>query len=161
MDLAIRRRPSWDETWMQVAEAIAARSTCIRKYGAVIVDATQRIVATGYNGPPASMHKYNMGNYTCIDYCPHAVETPGDTYANCVSIHAEANALLFCDRRERMDGVIYVTSVPCWDCAKMIANSGLGCVVFNHDDAFAYRDGERVVGFLKGCGLEVQVLRGP
>lgn len=48
----------------------------------------------------------------------------------CVSLHAEANALVVCDRTQRELGTIYTTSIPCYDCAKLIANSGLARVVY-------------------------------
>jgi deoxycytidylate deaminase len=47
-------RPNWDDTWLEVARVVARRSLCVRdQVGAVIVDPRNRIVATGYNGPPS------------------------------------------------------------------------------------------------------------
>jgi len=149
---------------MTIADAIGARSDCVRKYGAVIVDSRQRIVATGYNGPPSTWrgkHQPIMPDdiewFDCRQYCPHAREQAGQPsgYHDCFSIHAEANALLFCDRREREGGTIYVTTIPCWDCAKMIANSGLAALCYIRDDAFEYRHGDDVVKLLLSCGLAV------
>lgn len=156
-------RPSWDETWMQVADAIAQRSYCIRKYGAVIVDANQRIIATGYNGTPAPWsapaHNDDARFLTagdCREYCPHARLGPGEPkgYNDCFSIHAEANALLFCDRREREGGAIYVTTIPCWDCAKMIANSGLRALFYRRDGV-EYRGNTEIIKLLLESGINI------
>jgi len=60
-------RPSWDETWLAVAGAVAKRSLCVRdQVGAVIVSPQQRIVATGYNGPPAG---FCHNEQPCSDWC--------------------------------------------------------------------------------------------
>lgn len=41
-----------DNYYLNIAKAVAARSTCLRRqYGAVIV-ADDEIIATGYNGAP-------------------------------------------------------------------------------------------------------------
>jgi dCMP deaminase len=152
---------------MQVADAIAQRSNCIRKYGAVIVDANQRIVATGYNGTPAlwstAAHNDDARFLICGDcreYCPHARLGPGEPkgYDDCFSIHAEANALLFCDRREREGGSIYITTIPCWDCAKMIANSGLHRVLYRAD-GIEYRSRDAVLSLFVACDMNVVAMR--
>lgn len=153
---------------MEMADAIAKRSSCQRRQcGAVIVTDSNRIVATGYNGPPAGLRfKYegSMGTYeaTCAIDCPrnNLSTEPADhllDYDNCISIHAEGNALLFCDRRDRDGGTIYITSSPCYGCSKQIANSGLKRVVFRLYEADAYRDPERSINTLRDSGLTVDV----
>ena len=90
-------RISKDDYYLQIAAAVSARSTCLRKhYGAVIVK-DDRIVATGYNGSP-------RGEANCCDvgvcYC-RTHELPidataaqhGAQYGSCVAVHAEQNAL--------------------------------------------------------------------
>lgn len=63
-------RPNWDAVWSHVAEAVSARSLCDRaKVGAAIVDWDNRIVAVGYNGPPAN---FDHGDRTCTSWCPRA-----------------------------------------------------------------------------------------
>src|SRR5262245_13898137 len=83
---ALGRRPTWDETWLVVADAIALRSVCSRsQVGAVIVSPTNRIVATGYNGPPSGWIPDTAGKlaemppdfYTnCAHWCPRSVHGP-------------------------------------------------------------------------------------
>lgn len=154
-------RPSWYETWMQVAGVIARRSRCVRdQVGAVIVDPSNRIIATSYNGPPAS-YPYDT---TCDQFCARAIDGPSPktfrTYEDCVALHAEANGLMVCDRTTRLGGTIYVTSAVCWSCAKLIANSGLGAVVvpLGSVETHAHRDCARSYDFLESCGIEVVYL---
>lgn len=164
-------RADWDETWLRVAAAVAARSDCVRgQVGAVIVDATNRVVATGYNGPPAHLradHPYRGDrgpvvrlSASCAADCPRAraaeVADPVG-YTDCISIHAESNALLFCDRRDREDGTLYVTSPVCFTCAKLVANSGVARVVAVADPERSYRDPDRSLALLRASGLRVHV----
>ena len=59
-------RQTWDETWLSVAQVIARRSLCVRdQVGAVIVSQSNRIIATGYNGPPATFG----ANGPCTNWC--------------------------------------------------------------------------------------------
>lgn len=159
-------RPSWSDTWMDVAEVIARRSPCSRRQiGAVIVDPSERIVATGYNGFPAGLgvresslrHPLNRRTPLCQVDCPRAQPDadPGIGYDDCLSIHAEANALMFCDRREREGGTIYITSSSCRTCAKLIANSGLRGVVMRVEERDHYRDPAGSVRLLRDSGLMV------
>ena len=145
-------RPSWDRTWLNVAQVVAERSTCDRrKVGAVIVTKDNRPVSTGYNGPPAGW----KSSSSCSAFCPRANhKTP--TYDNCVAIHAEANALLFAARNQYEGGTIYVNHLCCFDCSKLIANSGLARVVVEFVDSSRNFDKEK--GLLLASGLQVDVI---
>lgn len=143
---------------MTVADVIARRSACVRRQaGTVIVSKDQKIVGTGYNGPPA---KYPRPvSQLCDAWCPRA--TSGGTtnqYDDCPSVHSEPNALLYSDRKDREGGTAYVTSCPCLTCAKELANSGLTRVVLRIGPADAVRDPETTIAFLKRSGLTVEVL---
>jgi len=156
-------RPNWDETWMAVAQIIAQRSLCGRaKIGAVIVDQHDRIVAVGYNGPPAG---FDHGTQQCHAWCNRMQDGPTaatlTSYEDCPSLHAEINALSVCDRSMREGGIIYVTGVICFTCAKAVANSGLTAVVMRDDGEAVYRAPGRTITFLERCGLDVQVVSAP
>lgn len=115
-------RPSWDEIWMGMAHELARRSIDPRtKVGCLIVsgDNTQ-VLAVGYNG------NYRGG--------PNTVESlePGKSG----TIHAETNALIKCDYNNPKTKVIYVTSSPCAQCAKLIINGGIDEVIYDLE----YRD---------------------
>ena len=151
-------RSTWEETWLEVAFAIAKRSSCTnRQVGCVIVDTTNRPVATGYNGPPAG---YAVDfDESCASYCPRANSNQrGSGYENCVSVHAEVNALLFADRRDVVGGTMYVTNPCCFACAKVIANSGITKVVAVQSDRDSHADVETPVDFLASCGITVSII---
>lgn len=148
-------RPSWGETWLSVAAAIARRSRCVNsKVGAVIVDANGRVDSTGYNGPPAGLQVEGE----CSGWCPRASRGEGSgtaSYSACASVHAEANALLHADATVIKGGTIYITRAPCKDCAKLIANSGLAAVVASFDGSDDLVRSHSTFEYLKSCGLKV------
>lgn len=155
-------RPTWADTWMAVARRIGERSLCDRdQVGAVIVSAENRIIDTGYNGPPRNHPggkpiAPSWTSRTCTEWCPRGLVGPVQSdYSDCPALHAEANALMFSDRRLREGGTIYVSSGTCSGCAKLVANSGLKRAVYAPGPA--HRDSERWYEFLRECGLEVVI----
>lgn len=149
-------RPSWDETWLTVARTVAQRSLCERdKVGAVVVSKSNRLLETGYNGPPSGFRTDGVG---CGSWCLRSEGHPlTSDYSDCPSLHAEANALMRGDRFAREGGTIYVTSGVCFGCAKLIANSGLVQVVV---DSYSigmgvHRNAEKSYRFLESCGITV------
>lgn len=149
-------RPSWDETWLDVARTISQRSRCSRaKIGAVIVSDSQRICATGYNGPAANWPH----DGECINWCKRArgESELDNVYDLCPAIHAEANALMYVDRSSVLNGTLYVTSAPCMQCAKLVSNSGVArvvCVVRPED---SHRNPEAVFSYLRECGISLEI----
>lgn len=151
-------RPSWDETWMTVADTIARRSRCVRaQVGAVIVSSNGRVAATGYNGPAAT---YPVAG-ACDSWCPRARgETPLDTsYDACPSIHAEENCIAYVDRSRIELGTIYVTSAMCMRCAKLVSNSGIRTVVMRVVDGHEHRRPDDVIDYLTACDIIVEIWR--
>ncbi|MBM4592637.1 cell division protein DedD [Rhodococcus hoagii] len=122
--MSTANRPDWDAYFLGIAKAVAERSDCDRdKVGAVVVK-DRRVRSTGYNGAPAGLD----GCATC----PRRTSgvQPGTSYDNCVAVHAEANALLYCDREDLVDATIYITRAPCYACSKLIAATGVVRVVY-------------------------------
>ena len=151
-------RPSWDEVWMQVADAISQRSRCSRaQIGAVVVSKDQRISSTGYNGP-ASLFPTEE---ECMSWCPRAqgLTTLDNTYDSCPSIHAEANALLYVDRSRVEGGTIYITDAACYQCAKLISNSGISRVVMRVSTIAAHRNPEATIEYFAKCGIDVTIFK--
>jgi dCMP deaminase len=111
----------------------------------------RRICSTGYNGPPSGHPHCDEGA------CPRAnSETPsGWGYDSCIAIHAEANAILYSSPVEREGASIYITGVPCFTCAKLIANSGITEVV---SDGEPYEGWPEVRNFLMNCDVRVRLL---
>lgn len=152
-------RQSWTETWLKTALVIAERSRCVnRRVGAVIVNSNNRIISTGYNGAPAR-HAASKTAPVCAGVCPRGGSTDrGAEYDNCIAIHAEANALLFADRSLLEGGTIYISSPPCFGCAKLIANSGLREVVARIGDGDRHTDNEAIAKFLTNCDIEITLV---
>src|SRR3954468_6003047 len=108
-------RVSWDEYFMNIAQVVASRSTCPRKYVGSVIVREKTILSTGYNGSIRGMpHCSDVGHMMEDDHCVAA-------------IHAEANAVIQAAKNGVMiDGATnYVTASPCWPCFKMLANSGV------------------------------------
>ena len=107
-----------DEYFLQIANTVATRATCPRrKVGCVLVDSKQHIVATGYNGVPS-------GFTHCTDIPCEGAKLPSGTGLDiCEAIHAEVNAFL--QLRSDDELTAYVTIMPCFPCAKMMANSNI------------------------------------
>lgn len=156
-------RPTWDEVWLSLTDLMATRSRCPSGAGAVIVDPQQRVVSTGYAGPPAGyqLPAAPAPDTSCIVYCQRAMKQDHQkdpAYLDCPSAHAEANAIASGDRSRMESGTIYVSSVPCWGCAKLISNCGVSRVVWQATDMDEYRPLQVVVEYLGQCGLQVDVI---
>jgi len=131
------KRISKIDTYLNVAETFAYRSTCIkRKYGAVIVK-DDIVVSTGYNGSPRGLTNCcDTGKCRRIELGMHQ----GEGYGICRAIHAEQNALLNCSREQTMGADLYLAGVnpadnsvhrakPCPVCARMIIQAGIQRVI--------------------------------
>ena len=138
--------------YLDIADTVLHRSTCIRRqYGAIIVR-NDEIISTGYNGAP-------RGRINCSDlgYCRReALQVPsGERYELCRSVHAEANAIISASRRDMLGGTLYLVgreaksgdltdAVPCSMCKRTIINSGIKDVVMrNADGSFIVVDVEQ------------------
>ena len=151
-------RPSWDDTWMAVATRLGARSRCSgRGIGAVVVSADNSYSCVGYNGPPAKMPLPD--GTSCLHWCPRMnldVRQKSGRYDDCVTAHAEANALVRADFSRIQGGTLYVSSACCWECGKLVANSGVTRIVMMLDPELdKHRDPYRTVRMLEQCGVQV------
>ena len=123
------QRMSKDKYYLNIADAVLDRSTCLRrKYGAIIVK----------NGAP-------RGRVNCsqLGYCNREqLNIPsGQRYELCRSVHAEANAIISAARRDMIGGTLYLVgrsaadgellhdTTSCAMCRRMIINSGITRVV--------------------------------
>lgn len=153
-------RANWDAIWCGVARTISGRSLCSRaKVGAVITDVNNRVVSTGYNGPPAGFEHYDL---SCKLWCLRGKDPDGGTVQPCFSVHAEANALLSGERSTWQGGTMYITKHPCMECAKLIANSGLAYIVVSpNPPVIAEERHVAVYSFLGQCGVVVELIDPP
>lgn len=138
-------RLSRTQYYLAMLKLVASRSTCIRRaVGAIIIDKDGHVLSTGYNGVPINFDH-------CTDNpCLGASDVPGDT-SNCMAVHAEQNALLQCNDISRAH-TIFCSCVPCFICAKMIANTEIVAVICETD--YADKRGLKIL-HEKGCFIEV------
>lgn len=120
-------RPDWDDYFLNIAKAVAARADCSRRATGAVIVKNRRIVSTGYNGTPP-------GGLSCLKGdCPRAtmknILHGSADYSNCISIHAEANAIAYANRADTEGATIYLTSDPCDMCSKLIKAAGIVRVV--------------------------------
>lgn len=136
----IIERPSWDEYFIGIAEAVSKRShDGETQVGVVIVDENKRILATGYNGFPPGCDDTELPNLRPDKY-PFMV-------------HAEINAIA-ASRQDLRNSSLYCTFSPCRDCAKAIITAGVKKIVFR--TAYKNEDYEFVMNFMRSCGIEVR-----
>lgn len=134
--------------YLDIAETVLERGTCLRRnYGAIIVKNDQ-IVSTGYVGAP-------RGRRNCCDIgqCLRLkMKIPrGERYEMCRSVHAEANAIIHASRSEMLGSTLYLVgkekstgeyvenAVPCSMCKRLIINSGITNVIVR-DSADRFRN---------------------
>ncbi len=143
------KRPTVDEYFMEIAEVVAKRSTCLRNQVGAVIVRDKRILSTGYNGAPRNLEH-------CLDIgCMREQQNiaSGTRHEICRAVHAEQNAII----QSALHGVsiedatLYCTHQPCILCAKMIINSKIKRVVFanNYPDTEALR-------FFESAGVEVK-----
>ena len=135
------KRIDKENYYVDSAETVLERSTCLRRwYGAIIVK-NDEIVSTGYNGAP-------RGRKNCIDlgYCTReAMNVPsGERYELCRSVHAEMNAIISAARRDTLDATLYLAGREAKDgelmrhatsgsmCRRMVINAGISRVVIRN-----------------------------
>ena len=133
-------RISKDQYYLDIALAVSKRSNCLRRhYGAIIVK-NDEIIATGYNGSP-------RGELNCCDIgiCKRQDAERYCSYEECLSVHAEQNAIISASRRDMLGSTLYLSCEnltgdswttdlsndvkPCPLCERMIKNSGISKVI--------------------------------
>lgn len=134
-------RPNKNQYYLNIAKAVAKRSTCLRRqYGAIIVK-NDEIIATGYNGAA-------RGEPNCCDQgicwreangIPH-----GQQYEKCVAVHAEQNAIISAARKDMIGSTMYlygeengiaIKAQPCEICSKLIRNAGIEFVITSNPES--------------------------
>ena len=136
-------RVSKENYYLDIAQTVSERATCLRRrFGAIIVK-NDVIVSTGYNGAPRG-----RANCTDMGYCTReAMQIPrGQRYELCRSVHAEANAIISASRRDMVGGDIYLVgrdaqtgellkdATSCMMCRRMVINAGLERVVIRRSE---------------------------
>lgn len=131
------KRTDKENYYLDIAETVLERGTCLRRnYGAIIVN-NDTIVSTGYNGAP-------RGRENCCDLgvCERQKRglKPGERYELCRSVHAEANAIIAAARDAMLGSTLYLCchdsdgkllgeTSSCAMCRRLIINAGISRVI--------------------------------
>lgn len=169
------RKIEYDCVYMEMAISMSKLSYAIRsKVGAIILSKNGQIISQGFNGTPSGQDncceevqcncKWVHGccknsepidkilkHKNCVEFCKDC------EYVKLVTkpevLHAESNAITKCAKwyNTTDGGTIYVTLSPCFDCAKLIIQSGIKRVVFL--DLYRKTDG---LDYLVSSGINVE-----
>lgn len=129
--------------YLDIAQTVLERGTCLRRnYGAIIVNHDE-IVSTGYTGAPRSRKN-------CIDlgFCMREKlgVGRGERYELCRSVHAEANAIISASRKEMLGGTLYLVgrdkntgglvkdASSCAMCKRLVVNAGIDRVIIRQTE---------------------------
>ena len=133
-------RPSFEEIYLKLAASLASRSTCKRRKVGTVITSTdfRKVLAVGYNGNASGLPN------TC----------DRDEQGNCGCLHSEENAVINCDAPRFIEKVVFVTHLPCIQCAKRLINLGNVKAVYYGED-YRLRDSVEV---LNSVGIHVERL---
>ncbi len=143
-------RPSWDDYFLDLADAVSKRATCGRGRSGCVIVKDKRILVTGYVGSPTGLpHCDEVGHLfkTMID-------DDGNQSQHCVrTVHAEQNAV--CQAAKMgvsIDGAtVYCRMTPCRTCAMLLINSGIKKVYCERK----YHTGKESEEMFKAVGIEL------
>jgi dCMP deaminase len=130
-------RPTFIEIYMDLAKIISKRSTCKRLQVGTVITSTdfRKVLAVGYNGNATGL----------FNGCDR------DEPSNCGCLHSEENSIINCDAPRSIEKIVFVTHLPCVQCAKRIINLGNVKKVFYNKE---YRILDSIE-LLKSVGIEI------
>lgn len=124
-------RPSWNQYFMDIANLVKTRSTCLRRQVGAVLVKDKQILSTGYNGAPTNCrHCIDIG---CLRL---ALNIPsGERHELCRALHAEQNAITQAAKNgiSVLNSTLYVTTQPCSMCVKVLINSGITKIIYQGD----------------------------
>jgi dCMP deaminase len=148
--LKINQRPSWDNTFMDICETIANRSTCLRLKTAAILVKNNNIISIGYNGSCSG--KTHCNEYWLNEFkSNNTVEltdsngfedfiksdkfyTEHHKWANLNELHAEMNCITNAAKNNLSseNSTMYTLYSPCRNCSKIIISSGIKKIIYKY-----------------------------
>lgn len=146
-------RPSWDEYFLNLVDIIGQRSTCDRGRPGCVIVKDRRILASGYAGSPVGLpHCDEIGHEM-----QKAVNEDGTITEHCIrTIHAEMNAISQAAKFGiPIEGsTLYVKFTPCYNCAKVVINSGIKRVV----SKVKYHAGDKTKKLFKDAKIKLEII---
>ena len=127
--------------YLNIAESVAQRSSCIMKHWGAVIVKDDVIVSTGFNGAPRGVNDcYEKGYCRLVDYRKKNKLGRGEGYEQCLSVHAEMNAIINASKEEMEGATLYLCGIehitldsnfwryvnnakPCVNCRKAIINA--------------------------------------
>src|SRR5579871_5921703 len=133
-----KKRPSFQRIYLDLAKTLAQRSTCHRLAVGTVITSTdfRKVLAVGYNGNATGLH----------NGCDR--DEPG----NCGCLHSEENAVINCDAPRFIEKFVFVTHLPCVQCAKRLINLGNVKAVY-YDHEYRVKDSQEL---LRSAGIRVE-----
>lgn len=121
-------RPSWDDYFLELADAVSKRGTCDRGLAGSVAVRDKQVLATGYVGSPAGMlHCDEVGHQI-----KKTVHEDGSETLHCVrTVHSEQNVICQAARNgiSLLEATVYTRMTPCRTCAMLLINAGIKRVV--------------------------------
>lgn len=152
-------RPNWDEYFLNIADLVATRSTCIKKKSGAILVRDRRILTTGYSGAPKGLaHCLDVG---CLR--DRFGIANGEKLEFCRGIHATQNAIIqgAIFGVSTKDSVLYTQTLPCIICVKLLINAGVKKIVIRECPESKPKDVyELTLSLLHEAEVEIVVLKG-
>jgi len=147
------KRPSWDEYFMEVCEAISKRATCERGRSGCVIARDKQLLVTGYVGAPAGLPHCDEAGHQF----KKMLHEDGSVTTHCVrTVHAEQNAI--CQAAKMgipINGAtLYCRMTPCRTCAMLIINCGIKRVVCQR----RYHDSEDSLSMFEKAGVIIEHL---
>jgi dCMP deaminase len=145
-----KNRPSWDDYFMEVANAISKRATCDRGRSGCVIARDRQLIVSGYVGSP-------MGFPHCDEVGHHikrVTHEDGSTTEHCMrTVHAEQNAICQAARLgvAIAGATVYTRMTPCRTCAMLLINCGIKRVVCER----RYQRGTESEQMFAQAGIEV------
>lgn len=144
-------RPSWDEYFLELADAVSKRATCDRGRSGCVIVKDKRILVTGYVGSPAGLpHCDEVGHLMKT-----VVDGNGNKSEHCMrTVHAEQNALCQASKLGvSIDGAtVYCRMTPCRTCAMLLINCGIKRVYCERK----YQSGTESEEMFKKVGVKIE-----
>jgi len=129
--------------YLDIAETVTERSTCLRRHFGAIIVKNDQIISTGYAGAP-------RGRKNCSDlgYCTRERYNipPGERYELCRSVHAEQNAIIHASRNDMLGATLYLVGKEpdgsytpnancCAMCKRTVINAGITRVIIRDTES--------------------------
>lgn len=109
-------RPDWDSYFMAMAFVASSRSLDPDTSHGCIITKNNKLIASGYNGPPRD-----------LDDAKIPLTRPEKYY---FFTHAEDNSITNADQSDLTGATVYITGYPCHRCFRMLLNKKVAKIIY-------------------------------